>query len=154
VGAGPRIDWFGTFATGSPLVADTHTLLARSDGHLLRIDAATGDRFPIESDVPFIRALAAQRAPDGRIVAPGAAYDGGEPRLLLIDPRTGDPSTLSGPDTGSGPAWQSASDVAVGADGVYVLDDDAVLRVDPQTGERSIVSDPSTGTGELFHHGA
>ncbi len=143
VGAGPALDW------SRLLAADTRFLFGKSGSSLLVIDAATGDRVAApEAAVPV--AVADRLEPDGRRVVLSILEPSAQASVLRIDFATGAADTLSGPDAGSGPLWANANDVEVGADGIYVLDADAVLRVDPETGERSIVSDPLTGSGESF----
>ena len=133
------------------LAADARALVTTTESDLLRVDAATGDRTLTAPSVRGAVAVAERRLANGMSVLIGHVdAEVGERSVVLLDESTGDVSALSGPDTGSGPLWSGAIDVAVGPAGIYVLDADAVLRVDPETGERSVVSDASTGAGESF----
>jgi hypothetical protein len=133
------------------LAADARTLVTATESDLLRVDAASGDRSLTAPSVRGAVAVAERRLANGESVLIGHVdAEVGERSVVLLDESTGDVSTLSGPDTGSGPLWTGAIDVAVGPAGIYVLDADAVLRVDPETGARTVVSDASTGAGESF----
>ncbi len=155
IGSGPPV-YAGTEHARSTLAAEPYALFATSDSGLVRIDPATGERSIVMWVGPppetfSTSKVADRRAADGRLVVLDSTQSGpAVPSVVLVDRATGERTKLSGPDTGSGPLWEGAADVAVGEAGIYVLDADGILRVDPETGERSIVTDPSTGSGELF----
>jgi hypothetical protein len=93
---------------------------------------------------------------DGRVVRRGdilvtdIAPVTGNPRLLRINPATGNRSVLTGPGVGTGPAVNVA---AVGVEGgvIYVTDvvGNQIMRVDP-AGNRTLVSGAGLGGGAPF----
>ncbi len=77
--------------------------------------------------------------------------DGLPDALFRIDPKTGDRTILSDPDTGIGPIFDNLWGLAVEADATIFATDvitEAIYRVDPITGDRTIVSDADHGTGQ------
>jgi hypothetical protein len=89
--------------------------------------------------------------PGGDILVTDIAPVTGNPRLLRINPATGNRSVLTGVGVGAGPAVNVA---AVGVEGgiIYVTDvvGNQVMSVDPATGTRTLVSGPGLGAGAPF----
>ena len=87
----------------------------------------------------------------GYILVTDIAAGTGNPRLLQIDPATGNRIVLTGNGVGSGPAVTVA---AVGLENgvIYVTDvvGNQIMSVDPATGARTLVSGPGRGTGPGF----
>ncbi len=80
-----------------------------------------------------------------------AALD--DPRIIRVDPVTGDRTIVSDATTGIGPLLQTPRAIAAGPDGsLFVVDaaphePDRVLRVDPMSGDRSVISSSTVGHG-------
>ena len=89
--------------------------------------------------------------PGGAILVTDIAPVTGNPRLLRIDPATGNRTVLTGVGVGAGPAVNVA---AVGVEGgiIYVTDvvGNQIMSVDPATGNRTLVSGPGAGGGAPF----
>jgi len=89
--------------------------------------------------------------PGGDILVTDIAPVTGNPRLLRINPTTGNRSVLTGVGVGGGPAVNVA---AVGVEGgiIYVTDvvGNQIMSVDPATGNRTLVSGPGAGGGAPF----
>jgi hypothetical protein len=89
--------------------------------------------------------------PGGDILVTDIAPVTGNPRLLRINPATGDRSVLTGVGVGAGPAVNVAAVGVVGGM-IYVTDvvGNQIMSVDPATGNRTPVSGPGTGGGAPF----
>jgi sugar lactone lactonase YvrE len=89
--------------------------------------------------------------PGGDILVTDIAPVTGNPRLLRINPATGNRSVLTGVGVGAGPAVNVAA-VGVEAGIIYVTDvvGNQIMSVDPATGNRTLVSGPGLGTGLAF----
>jgi len=87
----------------------------------------------------------------GDILVTDVSLVTGNPRLLRINPVTGNRTVLTGTGVGSGPAVNVA---AVGIENgvIYVTDvvGDQIMSVDPATGARTLISGPARGTGLGF----
>jgi sugar lactone lactonase YvrE len=130
------------FTTGIPQVAE--------------VDPGTGVRTVISSasrgtGPALVMPNSVAVGPGGDILVTDIAPVTGNPRLLRINPATGNRSVLTGPGVGTGPAVNVA---AVGVEGgvIYVTDvvGNQIMRVDPATGNRTLVSGPGAGTGAPF----
>lgn len=77
------------------------------------------------------------------------------PRVLAVDPETGDRRIITGAGQGTGPELEGPVSIAIDAatDQVFVLDRVRVMlvRVDLATGDRRMVSDNDTGDGPSLH---
>ena len=129
------------FATGIPQV--------------LEVDPGTGVRTLISSasrgtGPALVMPNSVAVGPGGDILVTDIAPVTGNPRLLRIDPATGNRSVLTGVGVGTGPAVNVA---AVGVEGgvIYVTDvvGNQIMRVDP-AGNRTLVSGPGLGGGAPF----
>jgi len=129
---------------------------------VLRVDPRTGDRSVVSSCGDFLcNATIGQGPPFGQPISHSIAVEANghlvvatdavtgqlfpppDPKVLRVDPRTGDRSIVSGVTIGRGSALQSAHSIALEADGHVVVVDGlllAVIRVDPTTGDRTLVS--------------
>ena len=79
--------------------------------------------------------------------------DAGLRAIVRLDRRTEERSTISGPETGSGPKLRVPVDIDVASNGqLFVVDvgHNAIVRVDPTNGSRAIVSGAGTGDGPMF----
>ena len=130
------------FATGIPQV--------------LEVDPGTGVRTLVSSagrgtGPALVMPNSVAVGPGGDILVTDIAPVTGNPRLLRIDPATGNRSVLTGVGAGTGPAVNVA---AVGVEGgvIYVTDvvGNQIMRVDPATGNRTLVSGPGLGAGAPF----
>jgi len=130
------------FATGIPQVVE--------------VDRGTGARTLISgngrgSGPALVMPNSVAVGPGGDILVTDIAPVTGNPRLLRINPTTGNRSVLTGVGVGGGPAVNVA---AVGVEGgiIYVTDvvGNQIMSVDPFTGNRTLISGPGTGTGAPF----
>jgi len=130
------------FATGIPQV--------------IEVDRSTGARTLISgngrgSGPALVMPNSVAVGPGGDILVTDIAPVTGNPRLLRINPTTGNRSVLTGVGVGGGPAVNVA---AVGVEGVIIYVTDVVghqiMFVDPFIGNRTLISGPGTGTGVPF----
>lgn len=176
-GEGPLLENPLTIATepdGQLVVVDVAGLFPDLAPRIVRVDRFSGDR-TIVSGAGTGRGPAFQ-SPSGIAVERDGflvVADAGillPPRILRIDPRTGDRTVVSGPLTGSGPLFENTFNIAVEAAGHLLVIDgfepfvgrglNALYRVDPRTGDRMIVSgctqqpqSPDLCPGELIGTG-
>jgi hypothetical protein len=130
------------FATGIPQVVE--------------VDPGTGARTLISGNgrgtgPALVMPVRVAIGPGGDILVTDIAPVTGNPRLLRIDPATGDRRVLTGVGVGAGPAVDVAGVGVVGGI-IYVTDvvNNQIMRVDPGTGNRTPVSGPGTGGGAPF----
>jgi hypothetical protein len=130
------------FATGIPQVVE--------------VDPGTGARTLISGNgrgtgPALVMPVRVAIGPGGDILVTDIAPVTGNPRLLRIDPATGDRRVLTGVGVGAGPAVDVAGVGVVGGI-IYVTDvvNNQIMRVDPATGNRTPVSGPGTGGGAPF----
>jgi streptogramin lyase len=75
------------------------------------------------------------------------------PKVVRVDPATGNRSILSSSSVGTGTNFVSPYGIAVENSGSFIVTDtglNAVLRVDPATGNRTVLSGSGMGTGPAF----
>lgn len=160
-----------SFVGNGPVFGDLQAIAIETKGTLvvgdagldavIRVDPLTGDREIISDDTtsPFntIRSIAVVDSDilvvegiGNSSLRPGTAED---PKVLRIDPETGDRKILSDTMTGIGPPFSAPQSIAVEAEGTLVIVDSgliAVMRVHPETGDREIISDRDRGIGPDF----
>lgn len=130
------------FATGIPQVVE--------------VDPGTGVRTLISGNgrgtgPALVMPVRVAIGPGGDILVTDIAPVTGNPRLLRIDPATGDRRVLTGVGVGAGPAVDVAGVGVVGGV-IYVTDlvGNQIMSVDPATGNRTLVSGPGLGAGAPF----
>lgn len=108
---------------------------------ILKIDPGTGNRvaIPIQGLAGDFGAMA--REVNGQLIVGGFAA------LYRLNPSTGVAAEISGPNSGSGPAFSLLQGFAVSGNSAFVSNFQSTVRVDLTTGARTIVSGNAVGTG-------
>ena len=147
-------DGMAFLANGDIVVTDESFTTGRPD--VVEVNPSTGVRTLISgngrgSGPALVMPNSVAVGPGGDILVTDIAPVTGNPRLLRINPTTGNRSVLTGVGVGAGPAVNVA---AVGVEGgiIYVTDvvGNQIMSVDPATGARTLVSGPGRGTGPAF----
>lgn len=123
---------------------------------LMPVDLATGDRGRLITDFfdetlgPDVKAfLDMVHDPDNERFLLAVAPQDGDKQIVAVDQNTGERTVVSGPDTGTGPAFVRPSDLFLDGEGrLWVTDNEGdggagtgVVRVDLANGDRERVAE-------------
>jgi sugar lactone lactonase YvrE len=140
-------DIFGANNNRYPLIVQ----VTPGTGGRLILSAGSNTGAPRGTGSNFDRPKGVARENTGTFVV--ADSGSSNPKVVRIDPASGNRTILSSSSVGTGATFVSPYGIAVENSGSFIVTDtglNAVFRVDPTTGNRTVLSGSGAGTGPAF----